>query len=202
MTEEIYKSEEPPAKASDEELNIRYVEGDVRIVTESARYSLAGILSMLEEKVASDDGSEPEYRYRPDPEYQRRHRWSNDRKSRLIESFLMNVPVPPIFLYERELARYEVMDGRQRLTAIKEFYANQYALEGLQYWPELNGRKYDTLPGKIRDGIDRRYISAVIILQETASNEEQATKLKKMVFERLNLPKQWTALKNHLAHLK
>jgi hypothetical protein len=181
-----FYSDEPTSEATNEELNSRYVKGEVRIVTESARYSLAGILSMLEEKVAADGSSEPEYRYRLDPEYQRRHRWSVDRKSRLIESFLMNVPVPPVFLYERELARYEVMDGRQRLTALKEFYADQYKLEGLQYWPELNGRKYSELPSKIRDGIDRRYISAVILMQETASTEEQATKLKKMVFERLN----------------
>lgn len=180
-----FRSEEPSSEASDEELNSRYAKGEVRIVTESARYSLAGILSMLEEKIAADDGSE-EYRYKLDPEYQRRHRWSDDRKSRLIESFLMNVPVPPIFLYERELARYEVMDGRQRLTALKDFYANKYELKGLQYWPELNGRKYAELPSKIRDGINRRYISAVILLQETASTKEQATNLKKMVFERLN----------------
>jgi hypothetical protein len=179
-------SEEPSSEASNEELNSRYVKGEVRIVTESARYSLAGILSMLEEKVTTDDGSEPEYRYRLDPEYQRRHRWGDDRKSRLIESFLMNVPVPPVFLYERELARYEVMDGRQRLTALKDFYANKYALKELQHWPELNGRKYDELPSKICDGINRRYISAVILLQETASTKEQATKLKKIVFERLN----------------
>jgi hypothetical protein len=41
------------------------------------------------------------------PEYQRRLRWDKKKQSRLIESLLMNVPVPPIFLYERELNRYE-----------------------------------------------------------------------------------------------
>ena len=165
---------------SDEELNSRYVRGDIRIVTESARYSLAGILSMLQEKV------EGELRYKLDPEYQRRHRWSNERKSRLIESFLINVPVPPVFLYERELARFEVMDGRQRLTALSDFYSNKFPLEGLEYWSDLNGRTYQTLPKKIRDGIDRRYISSIILLKETAADEAQATMLKKMVFERLN----------------
>lgn len=168
------------SSVSDEELNSRYVRGDIRIVTESARYSLAGILSMLEEKI------EGEFRYKLDPEYQRRHRWSNERKSRLIESFLINVPVPPVFLYERELARFEVMDGRQRLTALSDFYSNKFSLEGLEYWSDLNGRTYKTLPRKIRDGIDRRYISSIILLKETAADEAQATMLKKMVFERLN----------------
>jgi hypothetical protein len=173
-------------QATDDELNKRYVKGDIRIVTEMARYSLAGILSMLQETVSADRKSEPELRYKLDPEYQRRHRWNVERKSRLIESFLMNVPVPPVFLYERDLARCEVMDGRQRLTALSEFYADKFELKGLQYWTELNGRTYSTLPSKVKDGIDRRYISSIILLTETASNEEQAAQLKKMVFERLN----------------
>jgi Protein of unknown function DUF262 len=173
---------------SDEELNSRYARGDIRIVTESARYSLAGILQMLQEEIAIE--GEPnglaEKRYKLDPEYQRRHRWNKQRKSRLIESFLMNIPVPPVFLYERDLARFEVMDGRQRLTALAEFYGNKFALEGLPYWADLDGRTYSQLPSKVRDGIDRRYISSIILLKETAIDEKQASFLKKIVFERLN----------------
>ncbi len=172
-------------KVSDEELNSRYAKGEVRIVTEQARYPLAGILKMLEEKL-DVEGGEKEFRYKLDPEYQRRHRWSVERKSRLIESFLMNVPVPPVFLYERELARFEVMDGRQRLTALSDFYADRFQLTGLQYWSDLDGRTYSTLPSKVKDGIDRRYISSIILLKETAATEEQAAVLKKIVFERLN----------------
>ena len=175
----------PDRKVSDEELNSRYAKGEIRIVTEQARYPLAGILKMLEEKLDGEDG-EKEFRYKLDPEYQRRHRWSVERKSRLIESFLMNVPVPPVFLYERELARFEVMDGRQRLTALSDFYADRFELTGLQYWSALDGRTYSTLPSKVKDGIDRRYISSIILLKETAASEEQAAMLKKMVFERLN----------------
>jgi hypothetical protein len=185
--EEIaFEDMSPKSQATDEELSKRYVKGDIRIVTEMARYSLAGILSMLQETVPTEGRSASELRYKLDPEYQRRHRWGVERKSRLIESFLMNVPVPPVFLYERDLARYEVMDGRQRLTALSEFYADKFELKGLQYWTELNGRTYSTLPSKLKDGIDRRYISSIILLTETASNEEQAAQLKKMVFERLN----------------
>lgn len=170
---------------SDEQLNSRYVKGEVRIVTEQARYPLTGILKMLQDRVELPDGTR-EFRYKLDPEYQRRHRWDDARKSRLIESFLMNVPVPPVFLYERELARFEVMDGRQRLTALSEFFDGKLVLTGLQYWPDLDGRTYETLPAKIRDGIDRRYISSIILLKETASNAEEETRLKKLVFERLN----------------
>lgn len=172
-------------KVSDEELNSRYAKREIRIVTEQARYPLSGILSMLRETLEDESGGK-ELRYKLDPEYQRRHRWSVTRKSRLIESFLMNVPVPPVFLYERDLARFEVMDGRQRLTALSEFYSDKFALNGLQYWADLEGRKYSQLPSKVRDGIDRRYISSIILLKETAATDEQAAVLKKIVFERLN----------------
>ena len=140
---------------------------------------------MLEEQIEGEDGKK-ELRYKLDPEYQRRHRWSIDRKSRIYQVVPYNVPVPPVFLYERDLARFEVMDGRQRLTALSEFYADKFALTGLQYWPDLDGRKYSQLPVKIRDGINRRYISSIILLKETAESEKQAAMLKKMVFERLN----------------
>lgn len=180
-----FTQENVKQKASDEELNSRYVKGEIRIVTEQARYPLAGILQMLEETKADETGVISK-RYMLDPEYQRRHRWNDIRKSRLIESFLLNVPVPPVFLYERDLARFEVMDGRQRLTALSEFYADRLVLVGLEYWPDLDGRRYSELPSKVRDGIDRRYISSIILLQETATNEAQAATLKKLVFERLN----------------
>ena len=142
----------PKPKTTDEELDSRYAKGETRIVTEQARYSLAGILEMLKEEVRTRSGAlEP--RYRLDPEYQRRHRWSVERQSRLVESFLMNVPVPPVFLYERDLARFEVIDGRQRLTALRDFYADKFALAGLEHWPELNGRKCSELPPMVRDGM-------------------------------------------------
>ena len=89
--------------ATDAELTERYSAGAVRIVTEQARYPLPQIPQM----VASTD-------YKLDPEFQRRHRWDNTKKSRLIESFIINVPVPPVFLYEVGYAKYEVMDGLQR----------------------------------------------------------------------------------------
>ncbi|NOU30780.1 MAG: DUF262 domain-containing protein [Polyangiaceae bacterium] len=140
---------------------------------------------MLKEQVEGA-GGKMEPRYKLDPEYQRRHRWSPERKSRLIESFLMNVPVPPVFLFERELARFEVMDGRQRLTSLGDFYANKFALIGLEQWADLNGRTYSELPSKIQDGINRRYISSIILLKETGGDDAKAAELKKMIFERLN----------------
>lgn len=79
------------------------------------------------------------------PFYQRRKRWDAVRQSRLIESFVINIPVPPLFVYETEFNTYEVMDGQQSITAIQSFYANEFALKGLERWPELNGRRYSSV---------------------------------------------------------
>jgi hypothetical protein len=124
--------------------------------------------------------------YHLNPEFQRRHRWNTEKKSRLIESFIMNVPIPPIFLYEDKFSHYEVMDGLQRLTAISEFYNDRFPLEGLAEWPDLNGKRYSQLPEQIKRGIDRRYLSSIILLQETAKNPAEAQRLKQLVFERIN----------------
>ena len=160
---------------SDDLISEKYVRGEVRIVTEQARYPLSSISGLLE------SGS-----YLLRPEYQRRHRWSAEKRSRLVESLIMNVPIQPIFLYEYEFGQYEVMDGLQRLTTIRDFYNDEVELRGLTEWPELIGRTYSQLPASIRAGIDRRYLSSIILLQETARDASQAQNLKQLVFERIN----------------
>jgi hypothetical protein len=121
------------------------------------------------------------------PEYQRRHRWDVKKQSRLVESLLMNVPVPPVFLFEWELNRYEVMDGQQRLVSLIDFYDDKLELAGLEAWPGLNGRRYRDLPPKLKRGLDRRRISAVVLLAESISFNDLTSKdIRREVFERLN----------------
>lgn len=167
-------------KVSDQEINEKYRKGEMRIVTEQGRINLDSIVTLLESKQNGKN------KYILNPEYQRRKRWTNKQKSLLIESFIINVPIPPIFLYEVEYAVYEVMDGLQRLTTIYDFYKERFALASLEYWKELEGRKYSELPENVKAGIDRRYLSSIILLEETAKNKEEAENLKQIVFERLN----------------
>jgi hypothetical protein len=167
----------PPVGPADKDsINAKYMKGEVRIITEQARYPLPTVVSMYTDSKG----------YVLNPDFQRRHRWDKLKQSRLIESFIMNVPIPPIFLYEVEFSRYEVMDGLQRMTAIHDFYADKFALQGLEEWRELNGLKYSQLPDQVQRGIDRRYLSSIILLQETAKSPTEAQRLKQLVFERIN----------------
>ena len=159
---------------TEEEINNKYQEGEMRIITETGRYPLQNIVDILSNNINFN------------PDYQRRRVWSDVQKSRLIESFIMNVPIPPVFLYEVDFSKYEVMDGLQRLSTVYDFYKDRFSLEGLGIWPELNGMKYSQLPAKVKSGVDRRYISTIVILKETAKTLEEEQILKKFVFERLN----------------
>lgn len=165
-----------PTRMTDDEINAKYTLREWRIVTESNREQLPNFVEALKRP------GWMELR----PFYQRRLRWDPPRQSKLIESFIMNIPVPPLFVYEADLAKYEVMDGQQRITAIQEFYSNELKLVGLTQWPELNGRTYSKLPAEIRKGIDRRSISYTVLLKESAETTEEQTLLRQLVFERLN----------------
>lgn len=167
---------EPERVLTDDEINQKYGKRELRIVTEMNREQLPNFVEALK---------------RPDwmelrPFYQRRQRWDDERQSKLIESFIMNIPVPPLFVYESDFAKYEVMDGQQRITSIKEFYSDRLTLCGLEQWPELNGRIYHKLPSEIRKGLDRRSISYIVLLKESATTTDEEALLRQQVFERLN----------------
>jgi len=98
----------------------------------------------------------------------------------------MNIPVPPVFLYETEFGVYQVMDGLQRISTIMDFFDNKFSLEDLGEWNELNGRFYKDLPQKIKEGIERRQLNVITLLKESAKTNAQEANMKKMVFERLN----------------
>jgi Protein of unknown function DUF262 len=115
------------------------------------------------------------------PDFQRRDRWSVEKQSRFIESIIMNVPIPPIFLGEDDYGNYVVLDGRQRLTAVNDFLRNVYSLKDLKVWEELNGSRYlDLQKRRLDRTITRRFVPAVVVLKESSPE------VKYDVFDRLN----------------
>ena len=105
------------------------------------------------------------------PEYQRRLRWTTLQKSRLIESLLLNIPVPPVFFYESDAARYEVMDGQQRLNTVREFIAGDFSLSGLSVLKPLNGLRYSSCPPRIKRTLERASIAAIVFLLDSEPAE-------------------------------
>lgn len=148
----------------------KFEDAQESLVLQSADFPLSVLTQMVETKSLDLD-----------PVYQRRSRWDNDKRSQLIESFLMNVPVPPIYLSEDEVGKYSVIDGKQRLTAGVEFLRSNYKLTGLEEFSELNGARFEDLPRDLQSAISTRPYLRVITLLKQSDPE-----LKYEVFERLN----------------
>lgn len=116
-----------------------------------------------------------------DPDFQRRERWSPEKQSGLIESFLLNVPVPPIYLAEDEYGQYSVVDGKQRLTAIRAFMSENLELRALERFTELERVSFDGLPDALQNALKiRPYVRVVTLLKQSDPT------LKFEVFTRLN----------------
>lgn len=99
------------------------------------------------------------------PEFQRRSAWDNTRKSRLLESIIVGMPVPNIVLAENKehRGRFIVIDGKQRLVAISEFIANAYKLRGLDIRYDLNDKSYSELPAEDREYLDNATLRSTVI---------------------------------------
>jgi len=148
----------------------RFLEAQNRLVIQSSDLSLESIASMVH--AGAIDIS---------PKYQRRERWTVDKQSALIESFLLNIPVPPIYLAEDEYGKYSVIDGKQRITSIYNFILNGLRLKNLETYVELENYDFASIPEQLRNALSiRPYIRVVILLKQ--SDPE----LKYEVFTRLN----------------
>jgi len=74
-----------------------------------------------------------------DPDFQRRFNWDEKRQSELIESILMGIPLPLIYVKEDDMGVYIVVDGLQRLTTMFRFLDNEFPLQKLKVLTDLNG---------------------------------------------------------------
>lgn len=155
----------------------KYAKSQLRVVRETKDYQLDYLRHALRPDKELID---------TDPGYQRRLRWSNKKRSLLIESLLLNIPIPSVFLFETDYNQYEVIDGRQRLETINAFLSNNFPLSGLEYWPELNRKRFNDLPAVLQRGLLRRSISAVVLLAETKVIDEDGLDVRRVLFDRLN----------------
>lgn len=123
------------------------------------------------------------------PEYQRLFRWTEGTQSRFIETLILELPVPPIFLMETEENVYELIDGLQRISSYLNFRGKlqidgepqePLTLEECDIVTELNSYRYDSLPLPLMRRLKRNFIRAEILRKESDQH------LRYYMFKRLN----------------
>ena len=114
------------------------------------------------------------------PDFQRQFVWDTTRSSRLVESVLLSVPLPIIYLAEEADGNESVIDGQQRLTSFFDFLDGKLKLKGLKVREELNGLKFAELSKEAQSVIKKTPIRAITIKRESDKD------LKFEIFERLN----------------
>lgn len=114
------------------------------------------------------------------PEYQRRIVWKRKQQSRLIESLIIQCPIPVIYLNQEPNEILSVIDGNQRLNALRAYIKNEFPLVGLRAYPELDGLRFHELDPRFQRHIENRTIRCLVIMKETHPQ------VKFDVFERLN----------------
>jgi uncharacterized protein with ParB-like and HNH nuclease domain len=112
--------------------------------------------------------------------FQRNFIWKEDRASQLIESVVMNVPIPPLYFAEEESGRWLVIDGLQRLNSLLTFSQNEFPLQDLEIIKELEGKKYKDLPPKAKSLLEDGLMRVNVIKKDSHSD------IKYDIFMRLN----------------
>jgi hypothetical protein len=117
-----------------------------------------------------------------DPDFQRKYKWDKDgwvRSSKFIESCLMRIPLPSCYFAEDEEGRHMVIDGLQRLTTISRFFNDEFALEGLTVFRDLEGKKFSEL-GSFQTELETTTIRCIVLRKDNPRS------LIREIFSRLN----------------
>ncbi|MEN4571588.1 DUF262 domain-containing protein [Pantoea agglomerans] len=116
------------------------------------------------------------------PDFQRKYKWDQDgwqRSSKFIESCLMRIPLPSCYFAEDNDGNHIVIDGVQRLTTIQKFFNNEFPLEGMTTFRELEGKKFSEL-GSLRSELESTTIRCIVL------RKENPKALIREIFSRLN----------------
>ncbi len=114
------------------------------------------------------------------PDFQRNNVWKHRQECELIESILMGIPLPIIYLFELPDGRKQVVDGRQRITAILKFLNNDLELRDLKMLPELNWKRFVELDSQMQ-GVFEDYQLQFYIIQPPTPE-----RVKYDIFDRVN----------------
>ena len=122
------------------------------------------------------------------PDFQRNFVWDIKRRSQLIESLMLRIPVPAFYLSETGDGKFQVVDGLQRLTTIRDFMRNEFYLRGLEYLTEQDGRFFKDEEEEKKKGIDNEFVITINLTQINVNiiESKSPSKVKFDVFRRVN----------------
>ncbi|MCA6247122.1 MAG: DUF262 domain-containing protein [Phenylobacterium sp.] len=101
------------------------------------------------------------------PEYQRNLAWNDEQKSQFIESLLVGLPIPFMFFYQTDAGRMEIVDGSQRMRAMRAFLKEGLRLRDLVLVPELNGFQFNDLAEDRRNKLEDVTIRTILLNTDT-----------------------------------
>ncbi len=139
-----------------------------KVVTQSYDLSIQTLLEQWETRILEL------------PEIQRGYVWDDARASRLIESLLLNIPIPVVYFAETDDATWEIIDGHQRIKSVVRYVKNEFSLGSLMILGDLKGRRFFQLPAREQRFLLTRTMRAVVL------SPDSHPKIKFEVFERLN----------------
>lgn len=142
---------------------------DRRLITQPYDLSVGNLVGQVQDKSLTLK-----------PVYQRRYVWDNKKASKLVESLLINVPIPVCYLAEEQDGSRATIDGQQRLKSLYRYLGNEFPLRGLEVLPDLNGKRFQQLTERQQRLIKNRTIRCIVI------SEESDPDIRFDVFERLN----------------
>ena len=114
-----------------------------------------------------------------DPDYQREFVYTEKQSSKLIESMLIGIPIPTVYLCQENDETWSVIDGQQRITSFVFYLENKFPLSGLTELKELNGLYFKDMDKTIQKKLKSSSLNAICILKESQE-------LKYEIFARLN----------------
>lgn len=124
------------------------------------------------------------------PDFQRHYVWPVEKASKLIESIILNIPIPTVYLVEVEIKEEdyesldfitkESIDGTQRLTSVYRYVNNEFALTGLETLSSLNGKKYEDLSVLVQNWLNRFTLTIITFDNDCDPN------MKYQIFARYN----------------
>jgi hypothetical protein len=187
------KQKKPVKVASQDEIEVQDLDEATEVIPFTYSITAYGAdypVDSIVKRIGSQDIVVPRFSWEDDDGevvgFQREYVWPRPKADRFIESLLLGLPVPGIFLVKESTGRLLVLDGHQRLYSLQAFYegvihGEEYRLAGVQ--ERFENKRYKDLDVEDRRRIDDSIIHATVVRQDEPSEDQSSIYI---IFERLN----------------